>query len=417
MPYYHVEIWQKDPKARVEVSLDLTREELESRFLVPYRTGLSITLNGKTVPIDSLDRIKISMSEENAEQLRETLERRRTRTDYPNHSPVGDYSIAREGRDVTDEYITGPPGSMSTPDIQDPTTHPPEDAREIFVVHGRNSAARDALFAFLRTIDLHPLEWSEATQGTGQASPYIGEILNAAFSRAHAVVVLLTPDDEAQLRKPFRQDFDPPHETQLTGQARPNVLFEAGMAMGRNEERTIILEMGELRPFSDVAGRHTIRFVDNSQSRQELAKRLANAGCPVNLNGTDWHTAGDFNAALGEMGRNPSQPTGTTEEQSTTAEHPQLTEEAKCLLVKVTKGQSRRIQKIRMKKGVQFKAGGANLNAVGDSRSEAKWEQALEDLKEQGLVRGPNGQGITYEVTDKGFDFADELIRQEQFEN
>jgi hypothetical protein len=40
---------------------------------------------------------------------------------------------------------------------------------------------------------------------------------------------------------------------------------------------------------------------DSSQRRQELAQRLESAGCPVNLDGIDWHTAGDFDAALSEM--------------------------------------------------------------------------------------------------------------------
>lgn len=168
----------------------------------------------------------------------------------------------------------------------------------VFVVHGRNQKARDALFAYLRAIGLQPLEWNEAVLATGKASPYIGEILNAAFSQAGAVVVLMTPDDEARLREPFVSANDPPHETELTGQARPNVIFEAGMAMGRDADRTVLIELGSLRPFSDIGGRHVIRLDDRTQRRQELAQRLQSAGCPVNLDGTDWHTAGDFDAAL-----------------------------------------------------------------------------------------------------------------------
>ena len=168
----------------------------------------------------------------------------------------------------------------------------------VFVVHGRNQTARDAMFAFLRAIGLHPLEWNEAVRATGKPMPYIGEILDAAFAQAGAVVILMTPDDEARLNEPFRSPNDPLHETGLTGQARPNVLFEAGMAMGRNAERTILVELGTLRPFSDVAGLHVIRMDNSSQRRQELAQRLESAGCPVNLDGVDWHTAGDFDTAL-----------------------------------------------------------------------------------------------------------------------
>src|SRR4029078_1296077 len=90
------------------------------------------------------------------------------------------------------------------------------DTRKVFIVHGRNNAARDALFTFLRSIGLHPLEWSEIVRATGKGSPYIGEVLEKGFSIAQAVVVLMTPDDEARLREPFRGPSEPPHETDLT---------------------------------------------------------------------------------------------------------------------------------------------------------------------------------------------------------
>jgi predicted nucleotide-binding protein len=168
------------------------------------------------------------------------------------------------------------------------------DARSVFVVHGRNLEARNSLFRFLRSIGLRPLEWSQAIQLTGKASPFIGEILDVAFSNAQAVIVLMTPDDVAQLQEQFRSQHDPPYESRLIGQARPNVLFEAGMAMGRNPGRTIIVELGTLRPFSDIAGRHTIRLSNTSAARQELAQRLETAGCAVDLSGRDWHTEGSF---------------------------------------------------------------------------------------------------------------------------
>ena len=163
---------------------------------------------------------------------------------------------------------------------------------------GAGGAARDALFEFLRAIDLQPLEWSVAVQSTGKSSPYIGEILDAAFSRVGAVLILFTPDDEARLRDALRQPSEAAHGTELTGQARPNVLFEAGMAMGRSEDRTVLVEIGRLRPFSDVAGRHVIRLDNSTLRRQELAQRLEIAGCPINLTGTDWHRAGDFDGAI-----------------------------------------------------------------------------------------------------------------------
>jgi predicted nucleotide-binding protein len=163
-------------------------------------------------------------------------------------------------------------------------------ARKVFVVHGRDAAARDAVFAFLRCIDLQPLEWEEARSLTGVATPYVGQILHAALSHAQAIIVLLTGDDEAHLPQELRGPAEPPYEVQLTRQARPNVLFEAGMALGRFPKRTVLLEIGQLRPFSDIVGRHVVRLSRGSAGeRQTLVNRLRITKCAVQTDGrTDW---------------------------------------------------------------------------------------------------------------------------------
>ena len=168
------------------------------------------------------------------------------------------------------------------------------NAKSVFVVHGRNDQLRDSMFQFLRSIGLKPMEWAEALAATGKATPIIADILDSALRRAKAVVVLLSPDDEARLRSELQRENEAAFETQLTGQARPNVLFEAGMAFGRCPDRTILVEVGSLRPFSDVAGRHVVRLNNSAQTRKDLADRLQRAGCDVDLSGSDWLRVGDF---------------------------------------------------------------------------------------------------------------------------
>lgn len=164
----------------------------------------------------------------------------------------------------------------------------------VFVIHGRDEEMRRALFDFLRAIDLKPIEWSEAVALTGKPSPFIGEILDAAMQYAQAILVLFTGDDQARLKDEFLWVNDPVYERETTPQSRPNVIFEAGMALGKYPDRTILVQVGSVRPFSDIAGRHLIRLRNTSKSRQELALRLKLAGCEVDLSGTDWHDAGAF---------------------------------------------------------------------------------------------------------------------------
>ncbi len=202
----------------------------------------------------------------------------------------GQVTVDRSGSSqlITDNQRTRSMGSF--------TPNQASNSHEVFVVHGRNSEARDALFTFLRTIGLKPIEWNQALVGTGKASPFIGEILEQAFSRVQAIVVLFTGDDRAMLSSDLSRDSDPEHEKKLTPQARPNVLFEAGMAFGTHPDRTVLVEMGKLRPFSDIGGRHVVRINNSTQARQDLAQRLETAGCPVDLSGHDWHKAGDLDA-------------------------------------------------------------------------------------------------------------------------
>ena len=174
------------------------------------------------------------------------------------------------------------------------------DNRTVFVVHGRNIEARDGMFTLLRSLNLHPLEWAQAKQRTGKPSPYIGEILQSAFEHAQAILVLLTGDDEARLREDFHKSSDPDIEKRLVPQARPNVLFEAGMAMGREPTRTIIVQIGNLREFSDISGIHVIRINKSPSWRKELVESLKNAQCDVDDTGQDWLTVGSdqFTEAL-----------------------------------------------------------------------------------------------------------------------
>jgi len=169
------------------------------------------------------------------------------------------------------------------------------DSKKVFVVHGRDGRLRDDFFAFLRSLGLDPIEWSEALKLTGKATPYTGEALESAFKNAQAVIVLLSPDDEVRLFQELWKADEEENEKYFKLQARPNVLFEAGMAFGTHPDRTLLIEVGKVKAFSDVAGRHVIRLSDSADKRNEVAERLRTAGCGVKTSGNDWLNTGDFN--------------------------------------------------------------------------------------------------------------------------
>ena len=87
--------------------------------------------------------------------------------------------------------------------------------RFVFVVHGRDEALRRSIFDFLRALGLQPIEWSKARAMTGKPNPVVSEILDSAFAKAVAVVVVLSPDDEARLAARFVKPHDPPQCLQI----------------------------------------------------------------------------------------------------------------------------------------------------------------------------------------------------------
>jgi predicted nucleotide-binding protein len=156
----------------------------------------------------------------------------------------------------------------------------PRKPNDIFLVQGRDVKATEGLKAVLRAADLRPIEWEEARRWTGRPMPYTLQVLEAAFDRVGAVVVLFTPDDRVKLREELLSDEDPDHERDGGFQARPNVLVEAGMALALHRNRTVIVEIGKgMRPTTDLEGLNVVRFNGDAASRAKLIGRLRDCGC------------------------------------------------------------------------------------------------------------------------------------------
>jgi predicted nucleotide-binding protein len=166
-----------------------------------------------------------------------------------------------------------------------------ERSRNVFVVHGRDSQVREAVFGLLRQLDLRPLEWEALVHSTREGSPFLGRVIADAPSLAQAAVVLLSPDDVVMLHPALRSAHEDRFELRPALQPRPNVMLELGMVLALYPENTIIVEFGDLRPCADLAGRNVIRFNEGISFTDPLRKisgRLEVAGCQVDDSGTDW---------------------------------------------------------------------------------------------------------------------------------
>lgn len=192
---------------------------------------------------------------------------------------------------TTDSVVTAPRADHTAPITA-------INPREIAVVHGRDSEVTSAVFEFLRALDLHPREWEELLTRASAATPYTGYLIEKLFEDVQAVVVIFTPDDETRLHPELQRAEEPAYETRFMCQARPNVLFEAGMAFGLYPNRTILVEVGDLRPISDLVGRHTVRL-GTENAIKSFVNRLQAAGCAVNIDGVDWLKLSRFSDLTG----------------------------------------------------------------------------------------------------------------------
>lgn len=403
--FYNIRIRFKERFDPIEIRSMLTLDYLENVIVTPYRNGEHIILDGRIIALNDIWSINI----------RKINEPSTNRTFWkrlwdPSPHEVSTYTFDSVGIDVTKQFIQGSPGSILLKmAVATNRPVPPADAREVFVVHGRNSAARNALFDFLRAIDLHPVEWSEATQATGKGAPYVGEILES-ISHAQAVVVLFTADDEARLKLPLLADDDPPGESQLTGQPRPNVFFEAGMAMAEKQDRTILVRLGSPHLFSDIDGRHVIKLDGSSTSRHELAQRLETAGCPVTKSGQDWLRVGDFDAAITLFEDKLSGAAAPkNQEMPIEGEELQLPEDAMDLLIEAVNDHSGTITIFGTVEGTTVQTNDKEFGEKGNARSEARWQQVVDILLTQGLIEDRAGKRELFFVTHSGYEIADKL--------
>lgn len=179
------------------------------------------------------------------------------------------------------------------PGYGQPRDTPPRD--RVFLVHGRDLDAARAITVFLGALGLQTVTFQEAIRLTGKTHPYIDETVSAGMRSAYATVVLFTGDDEARLRECHGLTSDPPSAFELQSQPRPNVIFEAGMALARDPQRTILVQYGSnLRLLSDLAGVLIIPLHDTLQDRRTLKEQLEMAGCAVKSTSRKWKTAGRF---------------------------------------------------------------------------------------------------------------------------
>lgn len=190
--------------------------------------------------------------------------------------------------------------------VQNPSTmtHIPPDPRKVFVIHGRNRSALNEMNSFLRACGLSPIGFGDLRAEMG-GTPTLDRIVEEGMNRAQGIIALITADEAASLRPEYRGPGDS-GEAISRWQARPNVIFEAGMAFGRDRERVVFVLLGDPKLFTDVAGVHVLRPTNDPRGDRTVLRDTLRKGMGCAVEDTSaWMDHGDFDKFACPSGEPP----------------------------------------------------------------------------------------------------------------
>jgi len=169
--------------------------------------------------------------------------------------------------------------------------------KRVFIIYGRDIEAHRELVKFITSLGLKELPFENVADELGP-NPFIADIVRSGINKADAVIALFTPDEHASLYSPETGVAQGSDEARW--QARPNVIFEAGVALGIAEEKTILVTLGgDIRLFSDLAGMHFIDLT-SVKAKERLKNRLGRilGKLRPKLNWMKPSISGDFKACF-----------------------------------------------------------------------------------------------------------------------
>ena len=176
-----------------------------------------------------------------------------------------------ERLELYDDYSETSQRTPCHEDISDNSTR--TCGEEVFIVHGRNEAAKHAIAIFVERLGLKAIILDEQPDdGLTIIEKLEREAQNVGFA-----IAALTPDDVGALKDEA--------DEQLKLRARQNVIFELGYFMGKlGRPRVCLLIEGELENPSDLDGLLYVPISSSNEWQLKLATAMQRAGLPVDLN-------------------------------------------------------------------------------------------------------------------------------------
>lgn len=271
---YHVKLMKRSDNG--ECKINLTEDELLSRYVEPYIFGETIVINGTTLEPMSIWKVKITQSENPLDSIIQKIEQQDQldRSPYSMLRPSAKWRAVDMVEDVTDKFITSAPGSKKRK-LNEGTNQSIVNNKKVFIVHGHDTELKTDVELFLHSINLEPIVLHRQLDE--------GLTVIEKFEKHSDVVyaiILLTPDD---IGFSVSETVKPEEERLIEYRARQNVIFEFGYFLGKLSRKNVccIYKSGVQLP-SDLNG---LIYKQVNKSIEEVGlfimKELKNAGLEV----------------------------------------------------------------------------------------------------------------------------------------
>lgn len=191
---------------------------------------------------------------------------------YQNHHPTNPYQIMtvlEQSLGVLNEIMGSGIWLIKEPPAEEPLTMAIPSLTDVFIVHGHDGEAREAVARFIEKLGLKAIILHErANEGRTIVEKF------EAHADVNFAVVLLTPDDVGGPR-------DGPQQPR----ARQNVVLELGYFIGKLGRRKVCaIKSGQLEIPSDIFGVVWTPYDAHGAWRSAIANELQAAGFKIDWN-------------------------------------------------------------------------------------------------------------------------------------
>ena len=265
MPYYHVYIESNDPRAQC-FELDKTElSELKEDVILPYLKGDQFHCDGYLLRRTKVERILIMKSDISYEEY-DKLRRQRSR--YVLKSDI--IASPEYFNNITGEILKECQSLLeeATTKSEAPTAEKPKasmDKSKVFIVHGHDNAAKEAVARFIEKIGLDAIILHEQASSGNTIIEKIEANSNVGFA-----IVLYTACDVGASKE---------EKDQLKPRARQNVVFEHGYLIGKIGRKNVCaLVKGNIETPNDISGVVYIKMDESEAWKYHVAKEMKACG-------------------------------------------------------------------------------------------------------------------------------------------